>query len=241
MILRLGMESPDVVNLERVLLGMGFQGFEADGVFDAKTQNVVKYIQQSHGLNADGIVGDQTFALLDRLYQPQITNFGSTYVENTVAVKTDSNLPVILQKVHPRLAEKAMQILDLANTEGYQLRITQGLRTFAEQDKLYAQGRTRPGNRVTNARGGFSYHNYGIAVDFAFVVKGEISWDERLYKNIGRWAGRVGLEWGGGWRFTDLPHCQLFGMTSIRALLNCYNANGGNEKGIQAVWRQFVR
>ncbi len=236
MILRRGMENADVLNLERVLQGLGFQGFEADGVYDEKTENVVRYIQQSNGLRPDGIVGDMTLAVINKLYEPNKPNFSSSnFVENPAEVKANTNLPKILQDVHPKLAEKAVQIVSIADSEGYQLRITQGLRTFAEQDKLFAK---RP--KVTNARGGFSYHNYGIACDFAFIVGGELSWDDRLYKNIGRWAGRVGLEWGGSWKFSDKPHVQLPNMTSIRQLLNCYNANDGGNSGIQAVWRKFV-
>lgn len=132
-------------------------------------------------------------------------------------------------------------MIALAKAEGYELRVSQGLRTWGEQDKLYAQGRTRPGKKVTNARGGQSYHNYGLAFDLVFVVNGKISWDEKLYRNIGRWAKEVGLDWGGNWRFRDLPHCQLPGMTSIKALRETYNQHGGGEKGIRAVWEKFVK
>lgn len=237
MLLQKGNQSPDVLNLERVLDGLGFDGFEADGFFDEKTENVIKYIQRTNGLREDGIVGDKTLAVIDALYEPNKPNFSSSnFVPNPVEVKNDSALPKILQNVHPKLAEKAVQMVSLALAENYTLKITQGLRTFAEQDKLFAK---RP--KVTNARGGFSFHNYGIAVDFAFIVGGEFSWDEKLYKNLGRWASRVGLEWGGNWHFCDLPHCQLPNMISIRALLNCYQSNGGGEKGIQAVWKQFVK
>lgn len=45
-----------------------------------------------------------------------------------------------------------------------------GFRSFAEQDKLYAQGRTNKSKPiVTNARGGYSAHNYGLAIDFVIV------------------------------------------------------------------------
>ena len=237
MLLKKGQESPDVLNLERVLIGLGFGGLEADGVFDEKTENVVRYIQQSHGLRPDGWVGNQTMTLLDQLFEADKPNFSSSnQVENNSAVILDTNLPTILQGVHPKLAEKALQMVQLASEENYTIRITQGLRTFAEQDRLFAK---RP--KVTNARGGFSFHNYGIAVDFAFVFGNQISWEEKHYKNLGRWASRVGLEWCGNWKFVDMPHVQLPNMTSIRTLLNCYQANGGGDKGIKAVWAKFVR
>jgi len=243
MILKIGMQSPDVLNLERVLQGLNFTGFEADGFFDQKTENVIRYIQRSNGLREDGIVGDQTFAVIDRLFEVDKPNFSSSNFLTTQQVQTvlaeaatPSTLPKVLQGVHSTIAQKALQMIELAKQEGYQIQVTQGLRTFAQQDKLYKQ---RP--KVTNAPGGFSFHNYGIAVDFCFIVGGDISWDEKLYKNLGRWASRVGLEWGGNWKFSDKPHCQLPNMTSIRALLSCYQSNGGGEKGILAVWKQFVR
>ena len=51
-----------------------------------------------------------------------------------------------------------------------------GLRTFAEQDKLYAQGRTTPGPIVTNAQSGQSPHEYGCATDWAFFDGGVLIW-----------------------------------------------------------------
>ncbi len=115
-----------------------------------------------------------------------------------------------LTHVTPELARKVLQILEIANREGFDLLVSQGFRSVAEQNKLYAQGRTTRGKIVTNARGGQSNHNFGTAVDFCFIVGGQPSWDERLYKNIGRWARIVGLKWGGNWRsFKDLPHVEL--------------------------------
>ena len=241
MLLKRGMQSPHVLNLENVLLGLGYKGFEADGFFDEKTENVIKNIQKTNNLTIDGIAGAKTLAVIDAIYEPHKPNFEnyltSSQVQVVIANPVANNLPTLLSGVHPILARKALQMIELAKSEGYEIRVSQGLRTFAEQDKLFAK---RP--KVTNARGGFSFHNYGIAVDFVFVVGGKISWDEKLYKNLGRWTSRVGLEWGGNWRFVDLPHVQLAGMTSIRALLDCYNQNNGKgDAGIQAVWRKFVK
>lgn len=86
--------------------------------------------------------------------------------------------------------------------------VSQGYRTFAEQDALYAQGRTKPGSIVTNAKGGQSNHNYGVAVDFAIdtIDDGKIdSWQpSALVVNMMK---RRGFDWGGDWKsFTDLPH-----------------------------------
>lgn len=115
-----------------------------------------------------------------------------------------------LAKVKPELAEKVLKLLEAAEAEGHLLIVTQGFRSIEEQNRLYAQGRTAPGKIVTNAKGGQSNHNFGKAVDFAFVVNGEISWDEKLYKKIGVWAREVGLKWGGDWKsIKDKPHVEL--------------------------------
>ncbi len=116
-----------------------------------------------------------------------------------------------LSDVKSILAEKCRAIIQLAANEGFTLVITQGFRTVAEQDRLFLIGRRgiKGERKVTNARGGQSNHNHGAAVDFAFVVNGEISWNEKLYQNIGRWAKQAGLNWGGNWRFKDLPHVEL--------------------------------
>jgi peptidoglycan LD-endopeptidase CwlK len=117
-----------------------------------------------------------------------------------------------LAKVKPVLAEKCRALIAHAASEGFTLLVTQGFRSVEEQNKLYQIGRrgVRGEKKVTNARGGQSNHNYGEAVDFAFVVNGEISWNEKLYQNLGRWARAVGLKWGGDWKsFKDFPHVEL--------------------------------
>jgi peptidoglycan L-alanyl-D-glutamate endopeptidase CwlK len=70
-----------------------------------------------------------------------------------------------LAELHPKFAARVEKLLAHLESEGYPLLITQGLRTWEAQDKLYAQGRTAPGKIVTKARGGYSHHNFGLAVD----------------------------------------------------------------------------
>ncbi|MDB5478805.1 MAG: peptidase and DD-carboxypeptidase VanY/endolysin [Alphaproteobacteria bacterium] len=117
-----------------------------------------------------------------------------------------------LSNVNPILAEKCRAIIALAESEGFSLIVTCGFRSNKEQNRLYSIGRrgVPDEKKVTNARAGQSNHNHGTAVDFAFVVNGEISWNAKLYQNIGRWAKIVGLSWGGDWRdFKDYPHVEL--------------------------------
>jgi peptidoglycan LD-endopeptidase CwlK len=104
------------------------------------------------------------------------------------------------------------------------VKIISGTRTYAEQNLLYAQGRTRTGKVVTKARGGQSNHNFGIAWDVGIFVKGKYLGDSPLYKRAATLAlaATTGLEWGGNWTdFVDRPHYQLVtGRTTaqVRAL-----------------------
>ena len=113
--------------------------------------------------------------------------------------------------------------------------VVQGHRTFAEQDGLYAQGRTKPGKKVTNARGGQSNHNYGLAVDFCIFENGQPNWNApyEKWEAIGEAAEALGLEWGGRWKsFRDLPHVQLPGLSvaQCRAL--------HDKGGLPLVWQR---
>ncbi|OME55108.1 M15 family metallopeptidase [Paenibacillus odorifer] len=128
--------------------------------------------------------------------------------------------------LHPFVLAAATVLIERCYVRGVPIVITQGLRTIAEQDALYAQGRTKPGSIVTNAKGGYSYHNFGLAVDFALLLPNgsSVSWDmNRDYNenNIKDWievveeAKKLGFDWGGDWTsFKDYPHFQMaFGLT----------------------------
>ncbi|MGG3893190.1 LysM peptidoglycan-binding domain-containing protein [Geobacillus stearothermophilus] len=122
-----------------------------------------------------------------------------------------------LQGVHPVVVAKARQLIEEAYREGINVIITQGLRTVEEQNALYAQGRTKPGKIVTNAKGGYSYHNFGLAFDFAILnPDGSVSWNvDEKWKRVAQIGKSLGLEWGGDWKdFKDYPHFQYtFGLS----------------------------
>lgn len=122
-----------------------------------------------------------------------------------------------ISDLYPGVGSLATKLLEEANKIGIPIVVTQTLRTVQEQDKLYAQGRTVPGKKVTNARGGYSYHNYGLAFDIVVLKDGTATWDTKAdvnddhifdYIQIGRLGESIGLEWGGNWRFVDIPHFQ---------------------------------
>lgn len=107
---------------------------------------------------------------------------------------------------------------------GWSFRIVSAHRTWAEQDKLYAQGRSAPGNVVTKARGGQSNHNFQIAWDIGlFNNHGEYLGDHHLYRAVGHIGVALGLDWGGNWKsFQDAPHYQVktgLSTAELRALV----------------------
>jgi len=128
--------------------------------------------------------------------------------------------PVALQPLVKRQAEKVVADMEKL---GYLVMVYQGFRSKAEQDYLYAQGRTRPGAIVTNAKGGYSLHNYGCAVDIVFIENGRPSWAEKHpWTVLGQTLEKHGFEWGGRWTsFPDRPHGQItFGYTLYDFLSN---------------------
>lgn len=128
---------------------------------------------------------------------------------------------VLLNGLHPVVKQAAIKLIEYCYDKGIYIRITQGLRTVAEQNALYAQGRTTKGSIVTNAKGGYSWHNFGFAIDFVLI---ESAYDMKADKNkngVADWsevatiAKKLGFEWGGDWTsFKDYPHFQMtFGLT----------------------------
>lgn len=125
-----------------------------------------------------------------------------------------------IEKLHPFVREEVAEIIaecDKNLTGKAKVRITQGLRTFKEQDNLYSLGRTKPGKKVTNAKGGQSIHNYGFAVDICMMIDGKTaSWDtvkDWDHDKVADWYecvkifAKYGWDWGGNWKtFKDLPH-----------------------------------
>lgn len=122
---------------------------------------------------------------------------------------------------HPELRDELESLIEDINenilTGSAKVRITHSLRTWKEQDDLYEQGRSKPGKKVTNARGGDSFHNYGLAVDICLIINGvQASWDVKKDWDTDKqsdWMEVVkafkdkGWKWGGDWvKFKDMPH-----------------------------------
>jgi len=137
--------------------------------------------------------------------------------------------------LYPPFHAKALQLQANCKALGCDYKITSGIRTFAEQDALYMIGRTTgtKGAFVTKAKGGQSYHNYGVAVDFCRIVGGKADWSQAAYATLGAEAKKLGLEWGGNWQFRDIPHVQL--PVKLGVLQAAY-AGGA---GIPGVWKML--
>lgn len=118
-----------------------------------------------------------------------------------------------INELHPRLQEKVSDLQKLCKNNGLIIGIGECLRTVAEQEELYAQGRTKPGNIVTNARGTSysSQHQWGIAFDFyRNDGTGAYNESENFFERVGSLAKSIGLGWGGDWAsIKDRPHLYL--------------------------------
>ena len=126
---------------------------------------------------------------------------------------------VHLSLINPQLGRKIQQMAVMLEQEKISLIVTQALRSWQDQDRLYAQGRTAPGKIVTNAKGGESWHNYGLAVDICPSLdlvhpRSGIDWnpEHEQWKRMVAVGESLGLFPGAHFRtFPDWPHFQLPG------------------------------
>lgn len=125
--------------------------------------------------------------------------------------------------LHPKVRDDFRNFLDECEKElKVVLRVNQGLRTFDEQAVLYAQGRTKPGSIVTNAKPGSSYHQYGLAVDVVRLKDGKADWDWDT-KPMSPIASKYGIFWGGHFMtILDKPHFEKTFGINWRTMLDKY-------------------
>jgi peptidoglycan L-alanyl-D-glutamate endopeptidase CwlK len=142
-----------------------------------------------------------------------------------------------IKLLHPAIAGKTLSLLNQFEqehgTEEVCIRVVQGLRTIEEQNALYAKGRTAPGPVVTKAKGGCSYHNYGLSIDCCWLWRqedGSYKYDDvkswsigPKFKKLVSWMKDNGYEWGGDWKtISDFPHFQKTMGYSWRQLYKKY-------------------
>ena len=159
----------------------------------------------------------------------------------------DASSEKLLAQVNPTLAQKVRNVATQMSAQGVELRVVQGLRTKEQQDALYAQGRTAPpppkGKIVTDARGGHSMHNYGLAVDMVPGIRGKKAWQANWNEKHPDFQKMIdlceaeGLVAGARWiHIPDFDHFQMPGVpvSPTPDMLACLV-----QGGCQAVWQKF--
>lgn len=126
-----------------------------------------------------------------------------------------------IKTLHPLIRDDVSNVINILEKKAdLTVRVTCGLRTFEEQNELYKIGRTEELGRkpVTWVKGGFSYHNYGLAVDVVEILNGKCVWDSKLWNLIANTFNRFGFNWGFDLWGHDKPHFQKTFNMSINDL-----------------------
>lgn len=200
-----------VMRIQNKLNSLNFSNGIADGVFGPKTANAVTRFQSVNGLAMNGVVNPRT---RQKLFDPNPTDNYSTRPSSAS-----------LSALNPYVASLAKKFLDLCTANNLNIVILVTFRSWDDQDELYSQGRDTPGPIVTDAEGGDSYHNWGLAFDCAPMENGVIDWDTTdKFIQMGNLGQQAGLEWGGNWTtfkisILDMPHFQYtFGLSTEQLL-----------------------
>jgi len=167
-------------------------------------REVIRAIQKALGIGVDGHAGPETW---QAIYNRIVAN---TPPLTATSDKVDNRSEKVIATLLPEVQPSARALVTKAAADGITIKVISGLRTYDEQNDLYAQGRTKPGRIVTNARGGHSNHNFGIAFDVGVFEGGQYLDESPKYKAVGVLGMDLGLEWGGNWKtIQDEPHFQL--------------------------------
>jgi peptidoglycan L-alanyl-D-glutamate endopeptidase CwlK len=169
------------------------------------TDQIIRAVQQTLGVDVDGNAGPQTWqAIYNRIYpnaQPPVPPAG-----DKVDDRSEKTIATLLPEVQPY----ARALVTKAAADGITIIVISGTRTYEEQDALYAQGRTKPGKIVTNARGRYSNHNFGIAFDIGVFEGKNYTEESPKYKAVGVLGMDLGLAWSGNWKtIQDEPHFEF--------------------------------
>jgi peptidoglycan LD-endopeptidase CwlK len=140
--------------------------------------------------------------------------------------RSEKNIKTLL----PEVQILARSLIHAADKIGITIKVISGTRTYEQQNALYLQGRKplavvnaarkRAGmdpidaqenkRRVTNAKGGQSNHNFGIAFDIGVFDGKNYLGESPLYKAVAVLGKQLGLTWGGDWNsIKDEPHYEL--------------------------------
>ena len=172
-----------------------------------RIEEMICAVQAELGVDADGRAGPQTWsAIYTRLVEKKRRRHAPPAPIAPVDERSEKAIATLLAEVQPM----ARALVQKAASTGITIKVLSGLRSYQEQDALYAQGRGSPGTVVTKARAGYSNHNFGIAFDVGVFEGARYLGDSPKYKAVGVLGVDLGLEWGGNWKsIVDQPHFQL--------------------------------
>lgn len=169
---------------------------------------MIRAVQKKLGVEVDGRPGPQTWgAIYQHIVRPQAKpTVAFSAPRDKANERSEKHIATLLPHVRPY----ARALFFKARNQGIAINIISGTRTFEEQDRLYAKGRTTQGPKVTNARGGYSNHNFGIAFDIGVFNGNRYMPESPVYKAVGALGMELGLDWGGNWKsIVDQPHFEL--------------------------------
>jgi peptidoglycan L-alanyl-D-glutamate endopeptidase CwlK len=147
------------------------------------------------------------------------------HIHKTITMIKDAHTIEAVALLHPAVRPLFTSFIqDAEQGLGITLRVVQGLRTFAQQDAFYAQGRTTPGQIVTKAKAGQSYHNYGLAADVVPVINlTKLDWGYN-FSLLVPYAAKYNISWGGYFPLPDEDHFEHKYGYDWRQLYAKYNA-----------------
>lgn len=132
-----------------------------------------------------------------------------TGMEKNTSETWDKYTNARIGKLHPKIRDDFRASINECDRKGMKVRLASGYRSFEEQRKIYAKGRTAPGKIISMAKPGQSYHNYALAGDVVEIKGGKALWKNPNWDKIGGIFEKHGFTWGGRWtKFLDRPHMQ---------------------------------
>jgi peptidoglycan L-alanyl-D-glutamate endopeptidase CwlK len=172
-----------------------------------KIEHMIAAVQGKLGVEVDGRAGPETWGAI---YKRIVGDDAGNTLPALPSAPVDPRSEKIIATLRPEVQPYARALVHKAAQAEITIKVISGYRSYEEQDALYAKGRTAPGDIVTNARGGHSNHNFGIAFDIGVFEGNSYLGDSPKYKAVGALGMELGLEWGGNWTtIVDQPHFQL--------------------------------
>jgi hypothetical protein len=198
--------------LSLLLVGVGmFAVFVMGGRYYQQPDYVAQDYQQSDRIK-------QTLLEEKLIPPPPLPPAAFNDVQNQMPTLDIAHANRDWSRMNPAFVQTVLRVMVAMRARGFGMVLLEGYRSPERQNALAAQG-----NHVTQAKGGQSKHQYGLAVDLAPIRAGKVviserdPWAMQAYQALGEEAQRAGLTWGGNWSFKDYGHIEQTG--SLKVLL----------------------